>query len=135
MRRTRFLKSSDSLCPVLLESSYRFGTYVMESRRSPAAATLILIVAFVAQAMGGPGFGTLRRKYIELKTRQPASVRLFNTSIAFTGRSTNRDYTPVQESLLATLETELVSNEKTLVKKNSPHEAEWTLSLKVTGFS
>jgi hypothetical protein len=107
----------------------------MESRRSPAAATLILIVAFVAQAMGGPGFGTLRRKYIELKTRQPASVRLFNTSIAFTGSSTNREYTPVQESLLATLETELVSNEKTLVKKNSPHEAEWTLSLKVTGFS
>jgi hypothetical protein len=114
---------------VLLEFSYSFGGYGMESR------ALVLLLTFVVHAVAGPGFGTMRRKYIELKTRQPASVRLFNTSIAFTGSSTNREYTPVQESLLATLETELVSNEKTLVKKNTAHEAEWTLSLKVTGFS
>lgn len=98
-------------------------------------ALVILLLVSVSQSIAGPGFGTIRRKYIELKTRQPASVRLFNTTIAFVGSSTNKEYTPVQDSLLATLETELVSNEKTLVKKNTPHDAEWTFNLKVTGFS
>ncbi len=90
---------------------------------------------FIATAWAGPGFGTLRKKYIVLKTREPASVRLANTSIAFVGSSTNKEYAPVQESLLATLETELVSNEKTLAKKDSAKAADWTLNLKVTGYA
>ena len=95
----------------------------------------VLVCAVAVPAWAGPGFGTLRKKYIELKTRQPAAVRLANTSIAFAGSSTNHEYTPVQESLLATLETELVSNEKTLLKKNTSKEADWTFNLKVTGYS
>jgi hypothetical protein len=83
---------------------------------------------------GDAGFGTIRKKKITLQVRQPALVRLANTSIAFTGRSTNAEYLPVQESLLATLSTELLSNEKTLQVKQNPAEANWVFSMDVTGF-
>jgi hypothetical protein len=97
-----------------------------------------LILTFAGSALlasAGPGFGTIKKRSITLQVRQPASVRLAHTSIGFKGSSTNPEYAAVQGSLLATLETELVSNEKTLVKKENPAEAEWILELKVTGFS
>lgn len=81
------------------------------------------------------GFGVLRQKGIELRTRQPAVVRLANTTIAFSGASTNRQYVPIQASLMVTLSTELISNEKTLVVRNKASEAEWTLSVEITGFA
>ena len=84
--------------------------------------------------LGDAGFGTIRKKKITLQVRQPALVRLANTSIAFTGRSTNPEYLSVQESLLATLSTELLSNEKTLQVKPNPAEANWVFSMDVTGF-
>lgn len=84
-------------------------------------------------AFAAPGFGTLRKKGVELNVRQPAAVRLANTSIAFEGKSSNREYTPVQESLLATLSTELLKNEKTLVR-GAPAEAQWMLQAEVTGY-
>ena len=84
--------------------------------------------------LGDAGFGTIRKKKITLQVRQPALVRLANTSIAFTGRSTNPEYLPVQESLLAILSTELLSNEKTLQVKQNPAEANWVFSMDVTGF-
>ncbi len=82
-----------------------------------------------------PGFGRLRRKNLELKTRQPALVRLANTSIAFKGTYTNQEYAPVLNSLLTTLGTELISNEKSLLVKEKPAEASWALGMSVTGFS
>src|SRR5688500_3590415 len=77
--------------------------------------------------LADPGFGSLMRKNIDLEVRQPALVRLADTSIAFTGKAASKEYQPVLESLLSTLETEIVSHEKTLQKKQSPKEAEWTL--------
>ena len=93
-------------------------------------------IAFAAKPFAAkPGFGLFHKKSIELRVRQPAVVRLANTSVAFTGSSTNPEYVPVQGSLLATLETELISNEKTLVKKSRPAEAAWAVNVAVTGFS
>ena len=76
--------------------------------------TISMISLMSPPLIGDAGFGTIRKKKITLQVRQPALVRLANTSIAFTGRSTNPEYLPVQESLLAILSTELLSNEKTL---------------------
>lgn len=108
----------------------------MRSTNSPILPRLVL--AFGGSALlvwAGPGFGTIRKKTISLQVRQPAMVRLAHTTIAFKGSSTNREYAAVEGSLLATLETELVSNERTLVKKENPADAEWIFDLKVTGFS
>jgi len=77
----------------------------------------------------------INKKKLTLQVRQPALVRLAQTTIAFKGSSTNPEYVPVQGSLLATLETELISNERTLVKKDDPGNAEWVFDLKVTGFA
>lgn len=97
----------------------------------------LLVGVFWAQSIlvGDPGFGTLlRKKKVDLEIRQPAAIRLANTSVAFTGSVTSPAYASVRDSLLATLETEILGNEKTLVKK-SPGEADWVLGLRVTGFS
>jgi hypothetical protein len=91
----------------------------------------LLVLGSVAFA--GPGFGTLRKKGVELKVREPAAVRLANTSIAFVGSSSNREYTPVQESLLATLSTELLKNEKSL-SRAPQSEAQWIFQAEVTGY-
>ena len=101
-------------------------------RRLVLAGGLLCLLAGVG--LSDPGFGTVRKRKIDLSIRQPAAVRLANTSFAVTSSSTNPGYLPVQESLTATLETELLSNEHTLVKK-SPGEAAWVLGLRVTGFS
>ena len=90
---------------------------------------------FAGLCVASPGFGTVRKKEIALNTRQPAVVRLANTSLAFTGKFSNPEYSSVKDSLLATLATELLSNEKTLVVKDRPSEAEWVVSLDVTGYS
>ncbi len=91
----------------------------------------------MAQAVltGDPGFGSLRKKKINLPVRQPAAVRLANTSIAFTGSPSSPAYARVQESLLTTLGTEMLANETTLVKKASPAEADWVLGMRVTAFA
>jgi hypothetical protein len=93
------------------------------------------LLSITVPSPASPGFGLVRKKEVILRTRFPAAVRLANTTIAFTGGFTNREYSPVAESLLTTLETELLKNESTLTKKNAPAEAEWTLSVKVTGYS
>lgn len=93
-----------------------------------------LLCVIAGGAFGDPGFGTIRKRRIDLSIRQPAAVRLANTSFAVTGSSTSPSYLPVQESLTTTLETELLSNEHTLVKKPAG-EAAWVLGLRVTGFS
>jgi hypothetical protein len=85
--------------------------------------------------LGDPGFGSLRKKKISLPVRQPAAVRLANTSIAFTGSPSSPAYARAQEALLTTLATELLANEKTLVKKVSPAEADWVLGLRITAFA
>lgn len=100
-----------------------------------AAALIIGILSTHAALWGDPGFGSLRKKRISLPVRQPAAIRLSNTSIAFTGSASSPAYARVQESLLTTLATEMLANEPTLVKKASPAEAEWVLGLRVTAFS
>jgi hypothetical protein len=100
-----------------------------------ASAFVIGILAAHAVLLGDPGFGSLRKKRINLPVRQPAVVRLANTSIAFTGSPSSPAYARVQEILLTTLATEMLANETTLVKKGSPAEAEWVLGLRVTAFS
>jgi tetratricopeptide (TPR) repeat protein len=102
--------------------------------RASVTKVIFLSITCAVAAWAGPGFGLIK-KTIRLEVRQPATVRLSHTTIAFKGSSTNREYAPVEGSLLATLETELVSNERTLVKKENPADAEWVLDLKVTGFS
>ena len=98
------------------------------------SALVTAILAVHAVMFGDPGFGSLRKKKISLPVRQPGAVRLANTSIAFTGSSSSPAYARVQDSLLTTLETEMLGNEKTLVKKTSSAEAEWVLGLRVTAF-
>jgi hypothetical protein len=80
------------------------------------------------------GFGTFRKRKVTLEVRQPALVRLANTSIGFKGSVTSPMYQPVLQTLQATLETELIGNERSLVKK-TPGEAEWTLDARVTSYS
>ncbi|HYI96943.1 MAG TPA: hypothetical protein VEX68_25595 [Bryobacteraceae bacterium] len=105
--------------------------------RSKSFARLVSAIIFGSPIvlLADPGFGSLRRKNIDLEVRQPALVRLSDTSIAFTGKVASKEYQAVLESLLSTLETEIVSHEKTLQKKQSPKEAEWTLYLNVTGYA
>ncbi len=93
----------------------------------------ITIILLPSGLRADPGFGTLRKKKLDLQIREPAVVRLANASIAVTG-SADRANTQVLESLLPTLETELLSNEKTLVKR-APPEADYVISLKITSFS
>jgi tetratricopeptide (TPR) repeat protein len=82
----------------------------------------------------GFGLGPFK-KPIELQARQPAAVRLANTSVYFEGASTNKEYFPVQDSLLVTLGTELISNEKSLVLKDKQSDAQWTFAANITGYS
>jgi hypothetical protein len=91
------------------------------------------IVAAPALLFADPGFGTLRKKVIDLRTRRPALVRLANTSLAIKGNASDAQYQNALPSLVATLETELLSNEKTLVKKPEG-QAEWMLAVTITGF-
>jgi hypothetical protein len=102
---------------------------------SKTVVLALCLLSITLPSLASPGFGLVRKKEVILRTRFPAAVRLANTTIAFTGGFTNREYSPVAESLLTTLETELLKNENTLTKKNTPAEAEWTLSVKVTGYS
>src|SRR5262249_3803182 len=97
-------------------------------------AIVFCIWTTVSILLADPGFSKLRKREIELQVRKPAAVRLSNTTIAFRASATNPEYAPPLKSLEATLETELVGNEKTLVKK-AESEAEWILGLQVTGFS
>jgi len=84
--------------------------------------------------LADPGFGTVRKKKLDLQIRQPAAVRLSNVSFAVNGTTAERNFNPALESLVPTLETELLSNEKSLVKK-APAEADYTIALRVTSFS
>src|SRR5258708_2568772 len=99
-----------------------------------ALYTLVSALGTASFVCASPGWGTLSKKMLDLKVRQPAAIRLANTTIAFKGSSTNREYASVEQSLLVTLETELISNEKTLVKKDNFADADWVLDLKVTGY-
>jgi hypothetical protein len=96
---------------------------------------LCLLLLGASSVFADPGFGTLKKRKIELSIRQPAAVRLANTSFAVRGSSTSPAYAPITESLSTTLETELIANEKTLVKKSNPGEADWVLSIRVTSVS
>ena len=104
-------------------------------RMGPLHIAVAAVCLGVLPGMAEPGFGTLHKKKIELVIRQPGKVRLANTSFALTGSSTNREYCLVQDSLLATLETELISNEKTLVRQPVPTSADWIINVRITGFS
>jgi hypothetical protein len=104
------------------------------SRTIPAAVAAIAILGLDAVLLADPGFGSIRKRKINLQVRRPAVVRLTNTTIAFRGGATSPQYQPVVPTLQATLETELVSNDRTLVKRPQP-EAAWTLDVRVTGFS
>lgn len=102
-------------------------------------AVLTLAVSFALLAsqaivLGDPGFGLIKKRKVTLQVRRPAVVRLANTSVAFRAGFANPNYRAVVAPLEATLETELVSNEHTLLKK-AAGEAEWVLALMVTGFS
>jgi len=94
------------------------------------AVGLLLAPSF---AEADPGFGSLRKKKLDLETRSPAVVRLANTSFAVIGAA-DRANSAVLDSLLPTLETELLSNEKSLTKKPQG-EAEYTIGLRITSFS
>jgi len=108
----------------------------MEPVKRPARRFRKWIATLVAvpSLWAGPGFGTIRKNKIELQTRQPAVVRLADTSIAFSGAAT-RQYGDVEENLLATLEAEMLANERTLVKKNTAAQADWVFKVRVTGFT
>jgi hypothetical protein len=110
----------------------------MNTPRTRWRSTPLVVLALTlapASLLAEPGFGTMRKRKVELTIRKPAKVRLAHTSIALVGGATSKEYSAVLDSLLVTLETELISNEKTLVKKNSPSEAEWTLVARVTGYT
>lgn len=107
--------------------------------QSPFRLVFVGLVSFAlltsqTSLLADPGFGLLKKRKVSLQVRRPAAVRLANTTVAFRSRAANAAYNPVADNLEATLETELVSNERTLVKRPAG-EAEWTVSLTVTGFS
>jgi len=104
-------------------------------RRYPRLLLPVVCLAVSGILWAGPGFGTIKKRKIDLLIREPAAVRLTNTSIFFRGGSTNPEYVPVQASLLATLETEIISNDRTLVKAATQANAEWLLDIRVTGYS
>ena len=106
----------------------------MKSPRRWAVLGLVCVVLGASEAtvLGDPGFGLIKKRKVDLQVRRPAAVRLANTSIAFRSSSASPAYGAVTAPLEATLETELVSNERSLVKKA---DADWTLHLTVTGFS
>jgi hypothetical protein len=108
----------------------------MKSPVRLATVGLLFGVLIVSEIPLGadPGFGLLKKRKVTLQVRRPAPVRLANTSIAFITKEANANYRAVSAPLEATLETELVSNERTLVKKG-PADADWTILLTVTGFS
>jgi hypothetical protein len=108
----------------------------MKASYHPVVLAFVLCIWIAADAvvLADPGFGLLKKRKVTLQVRRPAAVRLANTSIAFRTGVANQAYTPVGAPLEATLETELISNERTLVKK-SPAAADWTMSLTVTAFS
>ena len=108
----------------------------MKSPFRLAILGLVACVLLISQAtlLGDPGFGLLKKRKISLQIRRPAAVRLANTTIAFRSRVANAAYAPVASPLEATLETELIGNERTLVKK-TPADAAWTVAVTVTGFS
>jgi hypothetical protein len=97
------------------------------------AASVALPAAGIGPLKRSPGFGTIRKRAVALKVRQPALVRLANTSVAFRGSVANPEYASVRESLLATLSTELVKNEPTLVRA-TPANARWVIATEVTGY-
>jgi hypothetical protein len=99
-----------------------------------AVAFVLLVSQLPLLGAPGPGFGVLRKRKIELPVRRPAVVRLANTSLAVKGDVSNPQYRVVLGSLQASLETELVKNERSLVKKPAG-EANWTLELTVTSYS
>jgi len=109
----------------------------MKAPRPRTAVALFLLGSFVYAQLAiveGAGFGLKKRK-ISLQVRRPAAVRLANTSVAFVGSVTNKEYEPVLGSLETSLETELVGNEHTLVRKPTPADAAWLIKLTVTGYS
>ncbi|HEV2199410.1 MAG TPA: hypothetical protein VGR73_06295 [Bryobacteraceae bacterium] len=107
----------------------RAGIYALR-----VAGAVCLAVSLASTLLADPGFGTVRKKKLDLQIRQPAAVRLSNVSFAVTGTTAEKGFLPAVESLVPTLETELLSNEKSLVKK-PPAEADYTIALRVTSFS
>ena len=55
-------------------------------------SVLALALPFAIPTLADPGFGSIRKKTIDLQVRQPALVRLANTSVAFTGKVANPEY-------------------------------------------
>src|SRR5947199_3936868 len=102
---------------------------------SISGSCLLLVLCAPLSPAAKTGFGSPFRgkKELELKTRQPARVRLANTSIAFRGSFSNPEYAPVLNSLMSTLGTELISNEKTIQVKDKAADAAWVLGLTVNG--
>ena len=114
----------------LLEKAMKLPT----PRTAVACAVCLSLVALQLADVSGAGFGLKKRK-ISLSVRRPAAVRLANTTVAFVGSVTNKEYEPVLGSLETSLETELVSNEKTLIRQPTPADASWLIKLTVTGYS
>jgi len=99
--------------------------------------TSIVLVALITSQVvliGAPGFGVLRKKKLDLQVRRPAVVRLANTSLAVRGKATDNRYQGLAPTVETSLETELVGNERSLVKKPAG-QAEWTVDLTITGYS
>jgi hypothetical protein len=98
-------------------------------------AILLFSVGLQGVLLGEPGFGSIKKRKVTLQLRQPAAVRLANTTIAFRADAANPQYVPVVNSLATQLLVEMVGNEKTLVQKSNPADAAWVLGLRVTGYS
>jgi hypothetical protein len=99
-------------------------------------ACIVAFAVFASQVIlvAAPGFGLLKKKTINLQVRRPAVVRLANTSIAVKGKTVDVGARLVLPILQTSFETELVSNERSLLKKPEA-EAEWIVELAITGYS
>ena len=72
-------------------------------RRPVALMVGITILAAPTLLFADPGFGTLRRKVMDLRTRRPALVRLANTSLALRSNASDPQYQNALASLVASL--------------------------------
>jgi hypothetical protein len=90
---------------------------VQEAQRLRLVIAALCTGSLLSASPGFGGLAGMRKKILDLKTRQPALVRLSNTSIAFKNAFTNPEYAPVVLSLATALGTELVGNERTLMEK------------------
>ena len=114
--------------------TYRRCQYEMVFAASRGTAIALALLVSEVVVLADLGFGTFRKRKLtlEVATARPRPAGKYQHRLQ--GQRHQSTYQSVLQTLQATLETELIGNERSLVKK-TPGEAEWTLDARVTSYS